>query len=72
MADVTWDAMVWNHAIVAFETRILARGKPSLFRYEPTRGIPAEHLDARDIFITDDNFMTAEQAVKYGLIDKVI
>jgi len=24
------------------------------------RGIPAEHVDARDVFITDDNFMTAE------------
>jgi aspartate kinase len=24
------------------------------------RDIPAEHVDARDVFITDDNFMTAE------------
>jgi aspartate kinase len=24
------------------------------------RGIPAEHMDARDIFVTDDNFMSAE------------
>jgi aspartate kinase len=24
------------------------------------RGIPAEHLDARDVFVTDGNFMTAE------------
>jgi aspartate kinase len=27
------------------------------------RGIPAEHVDARDVFITDDNFMTAEPQV---------
>src|SRR5205085_3291196 len=24
------------------------------------RGIPAEHVDARDVFVTDDNFMNAE------------
>lgn len=24
------------------------------------RGIPAEHMDARDVFVTDDNFMSAE------------
>jgi aspartate kinase len=27
------------------------------------RGIPAEHVDAREVFVTDDNFMTAEPQI---------
>ena len=27
------------------------------------RGLPAEHVDARDVFVTDDNFMAAEPQV---------
>jgi len=28
------------------------------------RGIPAEHMDARDVFVTDDNFMSAEPQIE--------
>ena len=27
------------------------------------RGLPAEHIDARDVFVTDDNFMAAEPQI---------
>lgn len=34
MADVTWDAMVWNHALFGFETKVLSRGEASEFAFE--------------------------------------
>jgi hypothetical protein len=39
MADVTWDAMVWNHSFYSFESVILARGAPTMFGYVPAPGV---------------------------------
>ena len=44
-------------AIAAFGEQLSSHLVAAFFAL---RGIPAEHMDARDVFITDDNFMTAE------------
>lgn len=44
-------------AIAAFGEQLSSHLIAALFQL---RGIPAEHLDGRDVFVTDDNFMTAE------------
>ncbi|MFL5637860.1 MAG: lysine-sensitive aspartokinase 3 [Gemmatimonadaceae bacterium] len=44
-------------AIAAFGEQLSSHLVAAFFKL---RGIPAEHLDARDIFVTDDNFMAAE------------
>jgi aspartate kinase len=44
-------------AIAAFGEQLSSHLVAAFFAL---RGIPAEHIDARDVFITDDNFMTAE------------
>ena len=44
-------------AIAAFGEQLSSHLVASFFKL---RGIPAEHIDARDIFMTDDNFMGAE------------
>ena len=44
-------------AIAAFGEQLSSHLVASFFKL---RGIPAEHIDARDVFITDDNFMGAE------------
>jgi aspartate kinase len=44
-------------AIAAFGEQLSSHLVAAFFKL---RGIPAEHLDARDIFATDDNFMAAE------------
>lgn len=31
MADLTWDALVWNHVLFDYETRVRERGAPSAF-----------------------------------------
>ena len=43
--------------IAAFGEQLSSHLVASFFKL---RGIPAEHIDARDIFVTDDNFMGAE------------
>ena len=43
--------------IAAFGEQLSSHLVASFFKL---RGIPAEHIDARDVFITDDNFMSAE------------
>ena len=47
-------------AIAAFGEQLSSHLVASFFML---RGIPAEHVDARDVFITDDNFMTAEPQI---------
>ena len=44
-------------AIAAFGEQLSSHLVASFFTL---RGIPAEHVDARDVFVTDDNFMGAE------------
>ena len=44
-------------AIAAFGEQLSSHLVSAFFKL---RGIPAEHVDARDVFITDDNFMSAE------------
>jgi aspartate kinase len=44
-------------AIAAFGEQLSSHLVAAFFKQH---GIPAEHVDARDIFITDDNYMTAE------------
>ena len=44
-------------AIAAFGEQLSSHLVAAFFKL---RGIPAEHLDARDVFATDDNFMAAE------------
>ena len=44
-------------AIAAFGEQLSSHLVAAFFKL---RGIPAEHLDARDVFVTDGNFMTAE------------
>ena len=44
-------------AIAAFGEQLSSHLVASFFKL---RGIPAEHVDARDVFMTDDNFMGAE------------
>jgi aspartate kinase len=44
-------------AIAAFGEQLSSHLVAAFFKL---RGIPAEHLDARDVFVTDDNFMGAE------------
>jgi len=44
-------------AIAAFGEQLSSHLVASFFKL---KGIPAEHIDARDVFITDDNFMGAE------------
>jgi aspartate kinase len=44
-------------AIAAFGEQLSSHLVASFFKL---RGIPAEHVDARDVFITDNNFMSAE------------
>ena len=47
-------------AIAAFGEQLSSHLVASFFKL---RGIPAEHIDARDVFVTDDNFMGAEPQV---------
>jgi aspartate kinase len=44
-------------AIAAFGEQLSSHLVASFFKL---KGIPAEHVDARDVFVTDDNFMGAE------------
>ena len=44
-------------AIAAFGEQLSSHMVAAFFKL---RGIPAEHIDARDVFVTDDNFMGAE------------
>jgi aspartate kinase len=44
-------------AIAAFGEQLSSHLVAAFFKL---RGIPAEHIDARDVFATDDNFMAAE------------
>jgi aspartate kinase len=44
-------------AIAAFGEQLSSHLVASFFRL---RGLPAEHVDARDVFVTDENFMSAE------------
>ncbi|MGH7650919.1 MAG: lysine-sensitive aspartokinase 3 [Gemmatimonadaceae bacterium] len=44
-------------AIAAFGEQLSSHLVAAFFKL---RGIPAEHVDARDVFVTDQNFMTAE------------
>ncbi|MFL5584765.1 MAG: lysine-sensitive aspartokinase 3 [Gemmatimonadaceae bacterium] len=44
-------------AIAAFGEQLSSHLVAAFFKL---RAIPAEHLDARDVFVTDDNFMAAE------------
>ena len=44
-------------AIAAFGEQLSSHLVASFFKL---KGIPAEHIDARDVFVTDDNFMGAE------------
>ena len=44
-------------AIAAFGEQLSSHLVASFFKL---KGLPAEHVDARDVFITDDNFMGAE------------
>ncbi len=58
-------------AIAAFGEQLSSHLVAAFFKL---REIPAEHLDARDVFITDDNFMTAEpqtDAIAEGARDLV-
>jgi aspartate kinase len=58
-------------AIAAFGEQLSSHLVAAYFKL---RGLPAEHLDARDIFITDDNFMLAEpqtDAIAEGARDLV-
>ena len=48
-------------AIAAFGEQLSSHLVAAFFKL---RGIDAEHLDARDIFVTDDNFMGAEPNVE--------
>src|SRR4029079_480465 len=48
-------------AIAAFGEQLSSHLVAAFFKL---RGIPAEHIDARDIFVTDDNFMGAEPQVE--------
>ena len=59
-------------AIAAFGEQLSSHLVAAFFRL---RGLPAEYLDAREIFITDDNFMTAEpqtDAIAEGARDLVL
>jgi aspartate kinase len=47
-------------AIAAFGEQLSSQLVGAFFKL---RGIPAQHVDARDVFVTDDNFMTAEPQV---------
>src|SRR5205814_3208930 len=47
-------------AIAAFGEQLSSHLVAAFFKL---RGIPAEHLDARDIFVTDDSFMSAEPQI---------
>ena len=44
-------------AIAAFGEQLSSHLVAAFFKL---RGIPAEHVDARDVFVTDDNYMSAE------------
>lgn len=44
-------------AIAAFGEQLSSHLVAAFFKL---RGIPAEHIDARDVFVTDDNYMSAE------------
>jgi aspartate kinase len=44
-------------AIAAFGEQLSSHLVAAFFQL---RGIPAEHVDARDVFVTDDNYMSAE------------
>ena len=44
-------------AIAAFGEQLSSHLVAAFFKL---RGIPAEHLDARDVFVTDENYMSAE------------
>jgi aspartate kinase len=58
-------------AIAAFGEQLSSHLVAAFFKL---RGLPAEHLDARDIFITDNNFMLAEpqaDAIAEGARDLV-
>jgi aspartate kinase len=58
-------------AIAAFGEQLSSHLVASFFKL---RGLPAEHVDARDIFITDNNFMLAEpqtDAIAEGARDLV-
>ena len=44
-------------AIAAFGEQLSSHLVAAVFKL---RGIPAEHIDARDVFVTDDNYMSAE------------
>jgi aspartate kinase len=44
-------------AIAAFGEQLSSHLVAAFFKL---RGIPSEHIDARDVFVTDDNFMAAE------------
>ena len=47
-------------AIAAFGEQLSSHLVAAFFKL---RGIPAEHIDARDVFVTDDNFMAAEPQI---------
>jgi aspartate kinase len=47
-------------AIAAFGEQLSSHLVAAFFKL---RGIPAEHVDARDVFITDDNYMAAEPQI---------
>ena len=47
-------------AIAAFGEQLSSHLVASFFRL---RGIPTEHIDARDVFVTDNNFMGAEPQI---------
>lgn len=47
-------------AIAAFGEQLSSHLVAAFFAM---RGIPAEHIDARDVFVTDENFMSAEPNV---------
>jgi aspartate kinase len=58
-------------AIAAFGEQLSSHLVAAFFKL---RGLPAEHVEARDIFITDSNFMTAEpqtDAIAEGARDLV-
>ena len=59
-------------AIAAFGEQLSSHLVAAFFAL---RGLPAEHVDARDVFVTDDNFMAAEpqfDAIADGARDVVL
>jgi len=65
---------VWAHCYQASDIEIHA--KEILYLKEKLNGIMAEHTGQPiDVIANDtdrDNFMSAEDAMKYGLVDQVI